>query len=42
MDFLRSHDLPQRVRMICHTERAAAIYRQAWNLWYAEDKDMRL
>lgn len=42
MDFLRSHDLPQRVRMICHTERAAAIYRQTWNLWYAEDKDMRL
>ena len=42
MDFLRSHDLPQRVRMVCHTEQAAAIYRQTWNLWYAEDKDMRL
>ena len=42
MDFLAEHDLPQRVRMVCHSERDAAVYRQTWNLWYAPDKDGRL
>ena len=42
MDFLRDHSLPRRVRMVCHTEAAAAVYRQTWNLWYAEDKAHRL
>ena len=42
MDFLAEHDLPERVRMVCHTEAAAEIYRQTWNLWYAEDKDSRM
>lgn len=42
MDFLEEHDLPEQVRMVCHTEQAAQIYRQTWNLWYAEDKAHRL
>lgn len=42
MDFLESHEVPERVRMVCHTEAAAEIYRQTWNLWYAEDKDNRM
>ena len=42
MDFLAEHDLPERVRMVCHTESAAEIYRQTWNLWYAEDKSGRM
>ncbi len=42
MDFLADHPLPERVRMVCHTEAAAEIYRQTWNLWYAADKDHRL
>ena len=42
MDFLAEHDLPERVRMVCHTESAAEIYRQTWNLWYAEDKSDRM
>ena len=42
MDFLAEHDLPERVRMVCHTEAAAEVYRQSWNLWYAEDKDGRM
>ena len=42
MDFLAEHDLPERVRMVCHTEAAAEVYRQTWNLWYAEDKDSRM
>ena len=36
MEFLQTHPLPQRVRMVCHSEAAAAVYRQTWNLWYAE------
>ena len=42
MDFLSEHDTPERVRMVCHTEAAAQIYRQTWNLWYAEDKSQRM
>lgn len=42
MDFLAASDLPQQVRMVCHTERAAQAYRQAWNLWYAGTKDERM
>ena len=42
MDFLAEHEAPERVRMVCHTEAAAEIYRQTWNLWYAEDKDDRM
>ena len=42
MGFLADHALPERVRMVCHSQRAAEVYRQTWNLWYAEDKDRRL
>ena len=42
MGFLADHALPERVRMVCHTERAAEVYRQTWNLWYAEDKGQRM
>ena len=42
MDFLADHPLPERVRMVCHTQQAAEVYRQTWNLWYAEDKRQRL
>ena len=42
MDFLADHELPERVRMVCYTEEVAAIYRQTYNIWYAEDKDGRM
>ena len=42
MDWLAEHELPRRVRMVCHTEATAAIYRQTWNLWYAEEKADRI
>ena len=42
MDFLADHPLSERVRMVCHSERAAEVYRQTWNLWYAEGKDQRM
>ncbi len=42
MGFLAEHDLPERVRMVCHSESTAAVYRQVFNLWYAEDRDSRL
>ncbi len=42
MDFLRENELPRRVRMVCHTEEAAAVYRRTYNMWYAGDKSQRL
>lgn len=42
MDFLADHALPRRVRMVCRREEIAAVYRQAWNLWYAESREDRL
>lgn len=42
MDFLRDHELPRRVRMVCHTERAAEVYRQTYNMLYAGEKSERL
>lgn len=42
MDFLPVHDLPERVRMVCHTEETAKVYRQTWNIWYATDKSSRM
>lgn len=42
MDFLDGHAFPRQVRMVCHTEQAAEIYRQTWNLWYAESKEDRM
>lgn len=42
MDFLAEHDLPERVRMVCHTEAVAQVYRQVWNLWYAGSKADRM
>ena len=42
MDFLAVHDLPERVRMVCHREEIAAVYRQTWNVWYAERKAARM
>lgn len=32
----------ERVRMVCHSEQAAEVYRRTWNLWYAEGKDQRM
>lgn len=42
MGYLETHDLPQQVRLVCHSEEAANVYRQTWNLWYAEDKSDRM
>lgn len=42
MDFLAENELPRQVRMVCHTPQAAEIYRQTWNLWYADEKGERL
>ena len=42
MDFLAERTLPLRVRMVCHREETAAVYRQAWNLWYAQSRADRL
>ena len=42
MDFLREHDTPKTVRIVCHSEGDADILRQTYNFWYAGTKDERL
>ena len=42
LDFLAVHDTPQRVRLVCHSEAAADVFRQTYNIWYAEDKAHKL
>ena len=42
VEHLRTHVLPRQVQMICHREETAALYRQTYNLWYAEEKAGRL
>lgn len=42
IDFLRQHDLPEQVRMVCHTPEAANVYRQVWNMWFAGTKAERM
>lgn len=42
MEFLQTHSLPERVRMVCHSEEALRIYRQTYNMWYASEKSERL
>lgn len=42
LDFLSDHELPRQVRLVCRREETAAVYRQAWNLWYAGSKADRM
>jgi O-acetyl-ADP-ribose deacetylase (regulator of RNase III) len=42
MDFLAEHETPRQVRMVCHREETAAVYRRVWNIWYAESKADRM
>ncbi len=42
MDFLRDHDTPRRVRVVCHMEEAARVWRQTYNFWFAGTKADRL
>ena len=36
MEFLADHDVPERVRLVCHTEQIADVYRQTFNIWCAK------
>ena len=42
LEHLRAHALPCRVRIVCRREETASLYRQTYNLWYAEEKGDRL
>jgi O-acetyl-ADP-ribose deacetylase (regulator of RNase III) len=42
MEFLRAHPAMRRVRMVCHDEAAARVYRQTYNQLYAGEKEQRL
>lgn len=38
LEFLDKHPLPRRVRMICHSQEAAQVYRQTYNMFFAASK----
>ena len=40
--FLEDHPEIRQVRMVCHTEEAARVYRQMYNFWFAATKADRL
>ncbi|WP_312942935.1 macro domain-containing protein [Oscillibacter sp.] len=42
MDFLYENETPRSVRIVCHTEGAAKVWRQTYNFWYAGSKADRL
>lgn len=42
MTFLETHKLPRRVRMVCHTEAAAAVYRQTWDFWCTSHRERHI
>lgn len=42
LDYLAEHPEMQRVRMVCHTEDAARVYRQTYNALYAGTREERL
>ena len=42
LEFLREHELPERVRLVCHSQKDYDTYRQAYNFWFAGTKDERL
>lgn len=42
LNYLADHPEIQRVRMVCHSEDAARIYRQIYNMFYAPTKEERL
>jgi len=42
MEYLETHPQPEQVRLVCHSESTARIYRQTWNLWYAAEKADRM
>ena len=42
LTFLEDHPEIQRVRMVCHREETARIYRQMYNFWFAATKADRL
>ena len=42
LDYLAEHPEMRRVRMVCHTEDAARVYRQTYNALYAGTREERL
>ena len=42
LTFLEDHQEIQQVRMVCHREETARIYRQMYNFWFAATKADRL
>jgi len=42
MEFLRNHEYPRAVRILCRDPRELTAYMAVYNFWYAEDKASRL
>jgi len=42
MEHLRTHALPEQIRIICPTEEIARVYSQMWNFWFARTKADRM
>ena len=42
LDYLKEHDYPKEVRIVCDDEDVAKEYRVVYNFWFAETKAARL
>lgn len=42
LDYLKEHDFPKEVRIVCDNEDVAKEYRVVYNFWFAESKAARL
>lgn len=42
MDFLREHDFPKKVRIVCNTKEEAELYKVVYNFYYPSTKAERL
>ena len=42
LNFLRDHQMPEKVQILCDTEEAARSYKMAYNFWFAGTKEERM
>lgn len=42
LDFLKDHEYPKAVRIVCNDEDTARTYKVVYNFWFAESKAERL
>jgi len=42
VDFLRSHEYPKHVRILCEDDESVKMHKVVYNFWFAEDKSLRM